>query len=136
MDIFLSTQQMSSFDSYINSKLQASQFAVGISTVLFSILSKSVIPKLPHQVYRILDVTVVRIVILAFLIVVQTKQPTLSVAAATVIVLVLKYVTSHVVDVPPLSEILKPEQGKDKNDKPSPVVCNCAPQIVVPNRYR
>jgi len=129
---------MSSFDAYINSKLQASQFAVGISTVLFSLLSKSVIPKLPSQVYRILDVTIVRIVMLAFLIVVQTKQPTLSIITATVVVLVLKYVTSNIIDVPPLSEVLKPDGDKDKDKKNggSPVVCNCSPQIVMPDKPR
>ena len=128
---------MSTFDEYVNGKLQSSQFAIGVSTVLFSMLSKSIIPKLPPEVYRILDVTVVRILVLAFLITSQTKKPTWSLFTATAIVYFFKVLTKYYVpDIPPLSEIVKPDEANDKKDQqensPSPVVCNCSPQIHLP----
>ena len=128
---------MSQFDSYVNQKLTSSQFAVGLSTVLLSVVSKDIIPRLPRQALKILDYPVVHVLILAFLITAQTKQPTLSIITAIAFVFLLRFFTKqYAPDVPPLSEILKPTDdntGKADN-KQAPVVCNCSPQIIVPER--
>jgi len=127
---------MSAFDNYINSKLQSSQFAVGVSTVLFSALTKDLLPRLPKQALKILDFPVVHIIILSFLIASQTKKPTLSVISAVSIVTIIKLLTKvYAPDTPPLSDILKPED-KDKKQDDKKCVCNCSPQIVVPDKHR
>jgi hypothetical protein len=126
---------MSKFDQMINDKLQASQFAVGASAVFFSIISKNLALNLPKGALRIFDFTFVRVLILAFLITTQTKKPTLSLITAAVMVLSLQMLgRKFAPEAPPLSDILKPEEEKKKDGEKSPLVCNCAPTIVVPEK--
>ena len=118
---------MSKLDEVINSKLQSSQFAVGVSTLLFSLLSKNIVPKLPPSVYKLLDVTIVRIGIIAFLLTTQTKKPTLSILTSIVLVVGLKIAAEKITpDIPPLSEIVKPETEKEnKTSTNTDVRCHC-----------
>lgn len=127
---------MSKLDEMINSRLQSSQFAVGFSTVLISLLSKNIIPKLPPSVYKLLDVTAVRILVIAFLLATQTKKPTWSILTATVLVVGLRMVAHEVSpEIPPLSEIVKPnEEGKDKEKAATNCHCHCEPQTLSPQR--
>ena len=125
---------MSRLDEMVNSKLQSSQFAVAVSSVLFSLLSKNIIPKLPPSVYKVLDITLVRIFVIAFLLATQTKKPTLSLITASVVVLGLKLFANEVTpDIPPLSEIVKPnDEEKEKSMGGTNCHCHCAvatPQV-------
>jgi hypothetical protein len=126
---------MSKFDSYINDRLASSQFAVGVSTVVFSALSRNI--SVPKQALRVLDFHLVQVFILAFLIASQTKKPTLSILTAAALVYGVKFLTSQFApETPPLSEILKPDGDKDKKDDGKTVTCNCSPQIVLPDSSR
>jgi hypothetical protein len=128
---------MSNFDAYINSKLQSSQFAVGVSTVLVSALTKDLFPRLPKQALKILDLPIVHVLLLAFLITSQTKKPTMSVISAVAIVLLLHVLTKvYAPDTPPLSEILKPDDKDKKKDDEKRCVCECNPRIVLPEKHR
>ena len=117
---------MSKLDEVINSKLQSSQFAVGVSTLLFSLLSKNIVPKLPPSVYKVLDFTIVRIAIIAFLLSTQTKKPTLSIVTATLLVVGLKIAAEKITpEIPPLSEMVKPDVAKQNDSGSSHCHCHC-----------
>jgi len=120
---------MEAFDNYINSIITPKSVGAGVGTVFLTFFTGKLAPKLPKRFYDLLDNTLVRIVLTAYLLNNQIHAPSLSVLIAMIIVIGFEVVVKiFAPDSPSLAELVKEtateENGEGKKSAASEG-CNC-----------
>ena len=118
---------MDAFDSLVNSWIQPSSVGAGVGAVLLSFFTGKIAPKFPKKFYRLLDNTLVRIAVTAYLLNQQFHQPSLAVIIGVVIVLGFELLVKvFAPETPPLSDLVKSvtsdESGASDSSQKG---CNC-----------
>jgi len=119
---------MNTFDEYINGWLAPQSVGTGVGTVFLSFFTGKIAPKLPNKIYKLLDNTLIRIVITAYLLNAQIHRPSLALIISVVMVVGFELIVKFFVpETPSLSDLVKTTTGvedeskKDANNKG----CNC-----------
>ena len=105
---------MDAFDTYINSLIAPQSVGAGVGTVFLSFFTGKLAPKLPANMYKLLDNTLVRMAATAYLLNQQIHRPSLSVVISVIMVLGFEvFIKLFVPDSPSLSELVKSTTGED-----------------------
>jgi len=119
---------MEAFDELIKNTIQPNSIVSGTGAVVLSFFTGKLAPKLPEKFYKLLDNSLVRIILISYLLYQQIHMPSISVMIAAVLVigtdLLIKFVAP---DTPKLSELVKSTiKGDEKpNESAKPPTCNC-----------
>lgn len=122
---------MEAFDKYINSVITPKSVGAGVGTVFLTFFTSKFAPKLPSKFYDLLDNTLVRIVLTAYLINYQIHAPSLSVLISMIIVIGFEVLVKiFAPETPSLAELVKStteeESGNSGGGKgKSSEGCNC-----------
>ena len=118
---------MNSFDDLINGFITPNSVTAGVGTVFLSFFTGKIAPKMPKKFYDLLDNTVVRVILVAFLINQQIHKPTLSVLLSVIMVLGFEVIIKvFAPDSPSLAELVKDTvTGEDSSKKSSPAQQGC-----------
>lgn len=117
---------MESFDSYINKWIQPQSVTAGVGAVFLSFFTGKLAPKLPAKFYKLLDNTLVRIVITAYLLNQQIHKPSLSVIISTIMVLGFEILVKFFApESPSLSELVKSTTTEEESKNKKSEGCNC-----------
>lgn len=116
---------MEQIDDFINNVIGTkSNVTTGVSTVVLSLFTSKLFPKVPPKFYKLLDNDIVRISIVSFLINKELKKPTQSLMIGSFVVLTIHLLVKiFAPDSPPLSELVKPET--ESENKTGKGTCNC-----------
>jgi hypothetical protein len=120
---------MDAFDRWINHLIAPQSVGAGVGTVFLSFFTGKLAPKLPSNVYKLLDNTLVRMVATAYLLNQQIHRPSLSVVISIMMVLGFEIlVKMFAPDTPSLSELVKSttgtEEASSQQQQPNKG-CNC-----------
>ena len=119
---------MNSFDNLVNGFITPNSITAGVGTVFLSFFTGKIAPKMPKKFYDLLDNTIVRVIIVAFLVNQQIHKPTLAVLISVIMVLGFEVIIKvFAPDSPSLASLVKETVGgEDDNDKKkSQQGCNC-----------
>jgi hypothetical protein len=128
---------MESIDKYINGIINPQSVGAGVGAVFLSFFTGKLAPTLPDGFYKLLDNTLVRIVVTAYLLNQQIRLPSLSIIIAIIMVIGLQLLVKiFAPSTPPLSELIKSATGGNEDEKgktgkteekgeKQPQGCNC-----------
>ncbi|KAJ3025619.1 hypothetical protein HDV00_012587 [Rhizophlyctis rosea] len=134
---------MNLFDEMINKVVSPSSVPAGVGTVLLTLFSSKIGPKVPDHYLKLLDNILVKIILVAFLINQQIRSPTNAMLLATGLVGGLTVMMKLVApDSHSVSDLVRPAVSSsngdgESKDKPSdPKTCNCyCNSTIYPNPY-
>lgn len=117
-----------SFDHFVNKIIAPTSVQAGVGTVLLTMFSSKIGPKIPDQYLKLLDNLIVKIILVAFMINQQIKKPTNAVVISIALVGGLTLLI-HIFapGSPSVSELVKPAikgaSGEEESHKEK--ACNC-----------
>lgn len=109
---------MEEFDKFVNTYLNPSSPGAGISAVFLTFFTGKLAPKMPSRFYEVLDNSIVKVLIVAFLLNQQIRMPTYAVVASIIMVFGIELLIKiFAPETPPLSELVKTVTGKTEEDE-------------------
>jgi len=119
---------MEAFDKYINGIITPKSVGAGVGTVFLTFFTGKLAPKLPQKFYDLLDNTLVRIVLIAYLLNNQIHAPSLSVLISCIMVIGFEVLVKiFAPESPSLAELVKSTTTEEEDAKKSKSAegCNC-----------